>query len=88
MRMRGRLRDRPTLFVLGRAHQMTGQGRLIAGARGASARGRHRAGWHNMMAESPDAVLKAMKDFLGNMTAASKPRITPAMAPSRTGPTA
>ncbi len=56
----------PTLFVLGQADQMTpvkaAQSLVRAAAHGKVV---VVPGGHNMMAESPDAVLLAMKDFLG-----------------------
>ena len=56
----------PTLFVLGRGDQMApvkaAQSLVRAAAHGKVV---VVPGGHNMMAESPDAVLKAMKDFLG-----------------------
>ncbi len=56
----------PTLFVLGQADQMTpvkaAQSLVRAAAHGTVI---IVPGGHNMMAESPDAVLMAMKEFLG-----------------------
>ncbi len=56
----------PTLFVLGQGDQMTpvkaAQSLVRAATHGKVVMV---PGGHNMMAESPDAVLMAMKDFLG-----------------------
>jgi pimeloyl-ACP methyl ester carboxylesterase len=56
----------PTLFVLGQADQMT-PARAAQSLVRAAAHGKvvMVPGGHNMMAESPDPVLMAMKNFLG-----------------------